>query len=105
MVGSSWAQYVIWGRVTGKGSWVTLCSRGGEYASELFIMVLVLGKKSQVVLTLDHRLPSHQAPIVPCSPSFLVLWVFFLALARVALFGLLGVCFILGVFIHGGLFA
>ena len=34
----SWAQFVIWGRMTGNDSWVTLCLRGREYVSESITM-------------------------------------------------------------------
>ena len=61
-------------------------------------------------LALGHWLPSNWAPMVLCSPSLLVLAVSFFALAgatlaRVARFGLFGVCFILRVVIHEDLVA
>jgi len=70
----------------------------------------VARERPQLNMSLVHRLPSHRAPIVPCSPSLLVLGVSFfaladVALARVVLFGLLGFCFILKVFVHEGLVA
>ncbi len=63
-----------------------------------------------MVLALGQRLPSHRAPIVLCSPLFLVIGVSFfaladVALARVALFCIFGVCFVLRVFIHDGFVA
>ena len=65
-------------------------------------------ERPQLNLSLVHRLPSHRAPIFPCSPSFLVLAVSYfvladVALARVVLLGLFGVCYILKVFVYEGL--
>ena len=54
----------------------------------------------QFVLCNVRRLPFHWAPVVPCSPSFLVLGVACFALVGVNIFGLLRVCFILRVFVH-----
>jgi len=69
----------------------------------------VAGEKPRFVLSLVRRLPSYRMPVVPCSLSFLVLGVFFalagVDLARVVLFCLFVVCFVLGVFIHESLVA
>ncbi len=58
-----------------------------------------------VGLCLYDRLHSHRVPAVLWSSSFLVLVHACFALADVEIFGLLGVCFILTIFVHEGLAA
>ena len=57
------------------------------------------------MLSLVRWLPSHRAPVVLCSSSFLGLGVAFFSLAGVGLFYLLGVCLILKVIVHEGFVA
>jgi hypothetical protein len=62
-----------------------MCSRDEEFVSKLIIAGFVAREKQQLALNLVQWLPSHRAPVVLRSSSFLVLGVAFFTLAGVGL--------------------
>ena len=77
-LGVAYASCVTLSSLAGIDDWVPVCSRDGECISEV---VWLCGKgDAEFCAMCFRRLPSHRAPVVFCSPSFLVLGITFLPL-------------------------